>query len=196
MNQQGLTPAGAWAQFKDVFLPDGFFARLLGIRGYFHPEGNLNGVYDDLITLCVGPEICFNYRASTDPGKFYIENPLKHTGCARLVSQLAWYSIGLHQGKHMALVQASALDVERLDAKENIRTIEKQQWIGANIHSGGPSEEVGKWSAGCQVIHSPEGAWGATWLDFFNRVVDSMKLHLQTKIPYLLTDKPLNVSPL
>lgn len=189
---QGLTPLGAWQQFKDCFFHESAIVRLLGIRGYFHPVGNKNGVYDDLITLCVGPDICFNYRASTDPGQYYLAHPMNASGCARILPGLYWYALGMHLGKHEALIQASPVDVERLDTRENVRKIEKAQWIGANIHSGGASEEVGKWSAGCQVIHSPEGPWVGTWLDFLSRLKNAMLLHFQRRIPYLLTDKPLN----
>lgn len=193
---EGLTPQGAWAQFKDCLFHEASTVRLLGTRGFFHPGGNQNGVYDDLITLCVGPDQCFNYRASTDPGKYYLAHPMKESGCARLLPGLYWYSIGLHLGKHEALVQASAVDVERLDENEKVRSIEKDQWIGANIHSGGSTEEVGKWSAGCQVIHSPEGPWEGTWLHFLGNLKNAINIHFQRRIPYLLTEKALNVAPL
>lgn len=189
-----LTPAGAWAQFPTI--REGHQLRLLGVRGYHHPEGNENGVYDDLIVVCDGPEKCENFRASVDPGRYYLQHPMKPEGCARLLPGLYWYRVGIHRGQNVALIQDAPVDVERLDPEGHTNVIENGVWIGANIHSGGSDEEVGRWSAGCQVIHSPEGAWSGTWERFLSLVANSLKEYKQTRIPYYLTDKALNVAPI
>ena len=59
-------------------------------------------------------------------------------------------------------------------------------YFGINLHSGGPGEEVDDYSAGCQIIRSPEGYFGATWHRFFDPAKRAMEAHKQGTLPYLL----------
>lgn len=156
--------------------------KLIGIRGY--PRDNKLGIYDDLIGRVIGDEVSF-FRASTDPGAYYIEHPLNPQGCAQLQAGLWLYQPGLHRGHH-ALVQAEPVTVDRIDSNGKKNT-QESGWFGVNIHSGGAEDDVGRFSAGCQVIHAPEGAWGETWLSFYDPVVAAMAIYQQHKLPYLLT---------
>jgi hypothetical protein len=71
----------------------------------------------------------------------------------------AAYKIGKHHGKYDALVQAKPITVfrdrnrdNRLDVKD---AVTDTGMFGINIHHAtrkGKSENVEKWSAGCQVI--------------------------------------------
>jgi hypothetical protein len=36
------------------------------------------------------------------------------------------------------------------------------------------------------VIHSPEGAWGATWQKFYEPIAEEMRGAKQIRVPYLL----------
>lgn len=189
-----LDPKSALFQFQKH--PDAlkYPVRLLGVRGWDLMMGkkdvNDNGIYDDLISICVSSAepICESFRASTDPGKYYIERPMNEMGCARLRPGLFWYKMGSHKG-HPAFVQAAGVDVERLNSKGEPVHMESNVYIGANIHSGGPGYEVDRFSAGCQVIWSPEGPWIGTWLRFHERLKDLLLAHGQFIFPYLLTEK-------
>lgn len=155
---------------------------LLGIRG--NGATNEMGVYDDTIYRRLG-DVVTSWRASTDPGRYWIQHPVNPSGCARLRCGVWRYTVGLHLGKHLALCQAMAVTVDRIDAKGRV-TAQQTGFFGINIHSGGTEPEVGKWSAGCQVIHCPEGAWGTTWLAFF----EPIRVALSGKsVPYVLADR-------
>jgi hypothetical protein len=183
-----IPAASAWHQFID-FPVDDFSVRLLGVRGYHRDEGipdrNDVGIYDDLIVLCDGPKKCHEFRASVDPGWHYIKNPVNTKGCAVLVPGLWFYKEGMHRGKHTALVQADDVTVERVDREGKVKSLDTGMF-GINIHSGGDRTEVDHWSAGCQIIHAPDGAWGPTWLRFLTLTLEAMKRSKQKTVPYLL----------
>jgi hypothetical protein len=148
---------------------DGHRVRLVGVRGYRpemgkDPTANDIGVYDDAILRFIGTR-CDIFEASTDPGWYYVKNPCNARGCAKLRDGLWWFELGLHKG-HPALVQACEFDVDRLD-EFGVPDYRESGWFGINLHSGGTGEDVGSWSAGCQVVRS-DPAWGLRWMDFFN----------------------------
>jgi hypothetical protein len=162
--------------------------KILGVRGFYDGLGardtNDLGIYDDLIVACIGDNT-MGFRASTDPGWYYIKHPMNSRGCAILTEGLHLYKIGTHDnGKYPAFVQAESFVVWRLDEQGNKK--EKGTASDIHIHSGGPGMAVEKFSAGCQVIQSPEGYFGETWLKFFNPLVDAMRTHGQTTVPYRL----------
>jgi len=143
--------------------------KLLGIRGFYadlgHPGKNDLGIYDDLIVRCIGDETV-GYRASTDPGWYWIKHPMNPAGCAILTEATHLFTTGLHDGKYPALVQAEDFVVWRLDTDGN--KVSQGTSSTIHLHSGGPGMDVDVFSAGCQVIHSPEGYFGKTWLNFFD----------------------------
>lgn len=125
------------------------------------------------------------WRATTDPGTYYLDQPLNVTGTAIMVEghYPASYEIGLHKGKYEALVQCKPVKVYRDNDRDEIldmmpETIQKGLF-GLNIHRASAdhrSIQVGKWSAGCQVVADPrdfarlmdicriaEEAWGPTF---------------------------------
>lgn len=180
-----------------------FKVALLGIRGFdramalasrdlaevIEEERNAMGVYDDAIVRRIGDELTI-WRASTDPGRWYIENPLRSAGCARLREGLWSYRLGPHRG-NPALIQAGPVTVDRLDRRGKVVGSDTgdNDDLGIHIHSGGSQYTVGRFSAGCQVVFCPEGAWGKTWHDFFDPIADAMKSANQRALPYLLTSR-------
>ena len=166
-----------------------FPVKILGIRGHDLNAGapgvNDMGIFDDLFCRCIG-DMVTSFRGSTDPGRHYILNPINPDGCARLQIGLWWYQLGTHRGRP-ALVQAAPVTVDRLDRKGN-KVGEGRGYFGINHHSAGSEEEVGRYSAGCQVTHCPEGPWGATWQKYFEPTATAVRLHGQKRIPYLLVD--------
>jgi hypothetical protein len=184
-----MTPAAWEAVWRLRDTP--FRVALLGLRGYFAKEGptpgNDLGIYDDAIIRRIGADLTL-WRASTDPGLKWIAHPITPKGCASLaLGGPYYYAPGLHKGRP-ALVQDDEVCVDRLDPQGNPTS---REWgdFGINIHSGGSEYAVGSFSAGCQVIHSPEGAWGATWLRFFDPISSAMKETGQRRLPYLLIDR-------
>jgi hypothetical protein len=101
------------------------------------------------------------YKVTTDPGTFWLRNPMQPQGTAILAQgqYKGAYRIGLHQGKYKALVEAKPLTVIRdydRDAKLDFRNGKKDKGMfGINIHRAslnGITKQVDKYSAGCQVF--------------------------------------------
>ena len=101
------------------------------------------------------------YKVTTDPGTFWLRNPMQAQGTAILAQgqYKAAYKIGMHQGKYKALVQAKPITVIRdydRDAKLDFRNGTKSKGMfGINIHRAslnGITKQVDKYSAGCQVF--------------------------------------------
>lgn len=161
--------------------------RLVGVRGIENEE-NIIGIYDDAIFRIVDDQVT-EWEASTDPGRYWLLNPMTPKGCAKLKEGLWWYEFGLHRG-HPALVQSTVVEVDRLDEHGEINTSEKGMF-GINLHSGGAgdeAEDIGRWSAGCQIIKTPT-PWDETWKDFFLPLKEACEEASQKYIPYLLITK-------
>lgn len=101
------------------------------------------------------------YPATTDPGSYYLKDPMSKLGTAIMVpyQYRSTYKIDLHKGQYEALCQRKNIAVYRDNTKDNYldldpRTIEIGLF-GVNIHRSsttGTSTQVDKWSAGCNVI--------------------------------------------
>lgn len=101
------------------------------------------------------------YKATTDPGLTYLEDPLNSAGTAILKEgqYIGAYRLGKHKGKYDALVQSKPVIVIRdfnRDNKLDFSSGKEQTGLfGINIHRSSPTGEsvfVNKWSAGCQVF--------------------------------------------
>jgi hypothetical protein len=115
-----------------------------------------------LCFTCHGPghfEITHVAQATTEPGKFYTENPINPAGTARIAfGQYRAWRYGVHNGKHAALVQKDLIVVHRDRNRNYIRDkmdyIEMDNDFGLNQHTtwaGFESESIGRASAGCLV---------------------------------------------
>lgn len=145
--------------------PAGHDLNLVGIRS----SAKIANAFDDLIALFYRRDNAWCYlafAATTDPGRYWLENPMATLGTAILPpgQYRGAFRIGEHQGRYEALVQARTLPVWR-DANRD-HTADPGGgldvgWHGINLHHAaerGESVQVDKWSAGCQVI--------ASWWDF------------------------------
>ncbi|MBK7665851.1 MAG: hypothetical protein IPJ32_00045 [Sphingobacteriaceae bacterium] len=101
------------------------------------------------------------FKATTDPGTFWLKNPLQKQGTAILSEgqYLDTYQLGMHQGKYKALVQRKPVTVIRdydRNAKLDFLNGTKTTGLyGINIHRAnktGTTRTVDKYSAGCQVF--------------------------------------------
>ena len=105
------------------------------------------------------------YTITTDPGTYWLKNPLSDLGSAILKEgqYVDSYQIGLHQGKYKALVQRKPVTVYRDYDRNAILDFnngkEETGLFGINIHRAGASGKtinVDKWSAGCQVFEDAD----------------------------------------
>jgi hypothetical protein len=122
--------------------------------------------FDDFLTLSYKIDGEWNYHcfdATTDPGKYWVENIMREEGVAILKENQyrGSHKIGLHQGKYEALRQQKSVQVYRdndLDGNYDLLEENVQEGLfGINIHratkwEGKKSTQIDKWSAGCQVI--------------------------------------------
>lgn len=125
--------------------------------------------FDDLLVVFYRRGDAWCYTAmdcTTDPGAYWLENPMSGLGAAILKEgQYAGaFQLGLHQGKYDALVQRRPMTVVRdpnRDGVLDVGGVEESGLFGINLHCAGwrsRSLLVDKWSAGCQVV--------ADWYDF------------------------------
>jgi hypothetical protein len=101
------------------------------------------------------------YKATTDPGITYLQNPVSSSGTAILKEgqYLKAYRLGKHKGQYTALVQSQPVTVVRDFNRDNKLDFssgkEQTGFFGINIHRSSPTGEstfVNNWSAGCQVF--------------------------------------------
>jgi len=133
---------------------------IIGIRN----NNSVPNSFDDYIIVIWKYKGQWNfkkYEATTDPGLYYLNNPLSPKGTAILKEgqYLHCYCLGLHQGKYKALVQFMPLTVIRDFDKDNYLDFssgkEETGLFGINIHRAnlsGKTVNVNQWSAGCQVF--------------------------------------------
>lgn len=102
--------------------------------------------------------IVFNTDATTEPGKFYTNNPMNPLGAARIAfGQYEAWQFGLHQGVQPALVQVLPVKVHRDMNKDGKRSPTDPIEIGIfgiNQHTtkaGVTPAFVDRYSAGCLV---------------------------------------------
>jgi len=162
--------------------------KCIGIRGELAPDHiPILGIYDDLFILMIG-NACTAWKGSTNPGLFFINHPVNPRGCAQLIEGVLMFKPGLHDDDQFpAFVQAEDFHINRLNERGQVVCRQCGQF-GIHLHSGGPGENVDKYSAGCQIIWSPEGYFGATWHRFFDPAATAMQDNNQSILPYMLID--------
>jgi len=138
---------------------------IVGIRS----SSTLSNRFDDrLLVFYKNPRFGWNFFAfaiTTDPGTYWLKNPLNVDGTAILKEgqYVDAYSLGLHKGQYKALVQAKPVtvirDYDRNAYLDFFNGNERTGYFGINIHraiASGITSQVGKWSAGCQVFKNAE----------------------------------------
>jgi hypothetical protein len=105
------------------------------------------------------------YKATTDPGTFWLLNPMQPQGTAILGEGQYEnaYALGLHRGEYMALVQQKPITIIRdydRNAKLDFYNGTKEKGLfGINIHRAnrnGTTKTVDRNSAGCQVFENAQ----------------------------------------
>jgi len=105
------------------------------------------------------------YKATTDPGTFWLENPMEPQGTAILMQgqYVDAYAIGMHRDEYEALVQIEPVtvlrDYERTAYIDFMNGAMDTGLFGIDIHRAkaqGSTLYVDMYSAGCQVFQNAE----------------------------------------
>lgn len=131
-----------YEKMQYVFFDSGKFnLNIFAIRS----NNKVANKFDDFVCVAykdeIGKKTVKVYNATTDPGTYYLENPLNVEGTAIVVpgQYLKSHTLGLHKGKYEALVQRGIIKVYRDNNKDNILdcdplTIRSGSGYGINIH--------------------------------------------------------------
>ncbi len=148
-----------------VFTDGDFNLNLVGIRS----RGAKPNSFDDTLHVIYkdgGQWVDRWWAITTDPGQYWLKNPMNRLGAAAVVADRQYpglWKVGQHRGEYTALVQANDVAVHRdanKDGKVDYRADNIQTGrFGINLHRAGSasaSVQVDRWSAGCQVFASPD----------------------------------------
>ncbi len=138
-----------------------FELNIIGIRN----ESTVPNRFDDEIHIFFKNNsklwIHYIFPATTDPGTYWLKNPMNLQGTA-ILSQGQYknaYQVGLHRGKYYALVQRKAVTILRDYDRNAILDFRNGRpetgMFGVNIHHAsvnGTTKTVDNYSAGCQVF--------------------------------------------
>jgi len=103
------------------------------------------------------------FRITTDPGTYWLKNPMQPQGTAILQQgqYKGAYVLGLHRGQYKALVQRKPVTIIRdydRNALLDFNNGRKNTGLfGINIHranASGKTKSIDKYSAGCQVFEN------------------------------------------
>lgn len=142
----------------------------------------------------VGKDVLKIFPNTTNPGVYWLNNPMSKLGTA-ILKPNQWvdcWQLGFHQGKsdHRALVQSGKVTVYRDSNRDNNYQLRESNvesgLFGINIHGSGklaPSKQIGKWSAGCQVFSN----WDHK--EFVMDVCENFKILTKNKFTYTLIDE-------
>ena len=150
-----------------VFFEKGAYnLNIIGVRSSERVSNKFN---DNLVVIYKrsnGDWVADNYRITTDPGLYWLENPTNVNGTAILVPDQyrGVYKIDGHgKSKYEALCQRlGKVRVYRDSNRDEVHDMDSstimEGYYGINIHRASKvrdiSENVDKWSAGCQVFRS------------------------------------------
>lgn len=165
---------------------------ILGIRN----ESTVPNRFDDEIQVLFKNNnkkwVHYIFPATTDPGTYWLKNPLSPRGTAILKQgqYKGAYSIGLHRGKYYALVQTKPVTVLRDYDRNAILDFrngkEETGLFGINIHhasENGTTKTIDQYSAGCQVFANIND------FNLFMRLCEVHKNLYGNSFTYTLVDK-------
>lgn len=125
------------------------------------------GLFDDVLCCAYrekGVKKVKRYEATTDAGTYWLQNPMNKKGTAMMVpgQYKKAYKIGKHTG-YLALVQSKPIKVYRDNNRDIILDVDsatiEEGMFAVNIHRASAitkSKLNTNWSAGCQVVSSPD----------------------------------------
>ena len=134
---------------------------IVGVRDLSGEPNRFNDSINVFFKDNVGSWTFKSNPATTDPGTYYLLNPMNVSGTAIVVpgQYPNSHALGLHRGEYTALVQRGPITVVRDPNKDDRLDFTAGTPIsgvyGINIHratSSGSSTVVDRYSAGCQVF--------------------------------------------
>ena len=167
----------------------------VAVRGYLEgtSKEDRTDIYDDAIVVLADNGFTI-FRAAVDPSTYLIRHPINADGAAQLTTGLWLFRRGLHHDNPLlpCFIQAEDFIVDRLHLDGSVSHQDKGDF-GIHIHSGGSEDTTDHFSAGCQIVHNPDGyrgdngGWGEFWYQkFYYPQVKIMQERDQTILPYLL----------
>lgn len=179
-----------YAVFKNDTKP--FNVNIVGIRS---TEIKVNQFNDWLLVFWKykGKWSQYWMPCTTLAGLYYLDKPMNPKGCAILVPNQyrGVYKLDLHNGKYKGLCQRlGEVEVYRDNDKDSEFDFnnDSTEWgyFGINIHRASSTstlEEIGKYSAGCQVIQNPQN------FDIFIQILEQSELYFGNKFTYTLINE-------
>ena len=169
---------------------------IIGVRR----DNQGTNTFDDFLLVMYREEelmVTNCYQITTDPGKYWLENPMNPKGTAVLAPNQyrGGWKLGKHQGKYDALVQRTPVKVWRDNNKDeiidynNIELLAEEGYFGINIHRSNPYTEsylVNRWSAGCQVFQAVD-----EYIGFIDLCKESAAIYGNSFTYTLITEKEL-----
>jgi hypothetical protein len=163
---------------------------LFGIRHEGKATAFRENAADDTISLARldtdGLPQVYEYVGTTESGLFTeVVNP---EGDFKMLPGFYFFGRGLHHGKNPCLVQACAVLGERAKKGQDYDEADDKTWQitdgSLHIHAGIlNANNVGSWSAGCQVV---AGGWdGKAWTELYNYCRNATN----QPIPYVLVNE-------
>lgn len=155
---------------REAYLKRGIPWDEINIFGIRNEENQPEDIFNDFIGIATDSDLIL-FEATTDPGWYYTEKPFTVDG----ITGAAHLCLGYHpdiwmvdihmKGRtvaHKALCQyGNAVKIWRDIDKDGIQDdqdIIQSGYFGINLHRAGitKTENIGLWSAGCQVIKSAD----------------------------------------
>ena len=140
-----------------------FELNIVGIRSDSVTPNSSDDRIDVFFNNSQGKLIEYSFPATTDPGTYWLKNPMNPQGTAILKEgqYINGWGMGMHRGKYLALVQKKPVtvlrDYDRNAVLDFMNGKPDTGLFGINIHrasENGTTKFVDHFSAGCQVFAS------------------------------------------
>ncbi|TSE06958.1 hypothetical protein [Aquimarina algiphila] len=139
---------------------------IVGYRSRFVRSNQFDDEIHVFYTNDQGRWVYHIFKATTDPGQYWLENPMHSQGTAFLKKgqYIDSHSIGLHRGVYKALVQRNEVSVIRDYERKGLfkwfeSGVQDTGKFGINIHRArkqGTTKVIDDFSAGCLVFANAE----------------------------------------
>jgi hypothetical protein len=148
------------AEGHTIFTKGSYNLNLIGVRTASRTANTFDDEMHVVFKDDFGNWHDFAFRCTTDPGTYYLNNPMNSQGTAivKAGQYRSVWKVDLHRGKYEALCQrGNKISVYRDSDRDAVLEMDENSvydgWFGINLHKAGDnSTQVDKWSAGCQVI--------------------------------------------
>lgn len=163
-SKEAIITCSEW--IKAYFLRYGYDITIPQLISVRKEEDRFDNKYSDYLLYWKNSQIQWAVEASTRAGHYWVYNPITYGGITGTAVLAQGQYINTwrftHQTrfgfKSLELVQVKPVRIWR-DGNRNLlidKTIQQQGMFGINIHTGGISNFVDNWSAGCIVVPSKQ----------------------------------------